>query len=60
MSDSFELSPDNGWFMLSVPLAIVASGLVMAAYAKYVRRSAYFVTGSGTAPETVPLAPEHS
>jgi amino acid transporter len=60
MSDSFELSPDNGWFMLSVPLAIVASGLVMAAYAKHVRRSPYFVKGDATAPETVPLTAERS
>ncbi|MFF1357439.1 APC family permease [Streptomyces sp. NPDC058297] len=55
MSDRFELSPDNGWFMLSVPVAIVASGVVMAAYAKYVRRSPYFATGRGTAPEAVRL-----
>ncbi|MCQ4212112.1 APC family permease [Streptomyces longispororuber] len=48
MSDRFELSPDNGWFMLSVPAAIVVSGVVMAAVAKYRRRSPYFVTGRGT------------
>ncbi|MYR03826.1 amino acid transporter, partial [Streptomyces sp. SID6139] len=48
MSDHFELSPDNGWFMLSVPAAIVLSGLVMAAVAKYHRRSPYFVAGHST------------
>ncbi|WP_432010341.1 APC family permease [Streptomyces cucumeris] len=47
-TDHFELSPDNGWFMFSLPCAIVASGLVMAAWAKYRRRSPYFVTGRGT------------
>ncbi|MEU8822277.1 APC family permease [Streptomyces sp. NPDC048636] len=47
-ADHFELDPDNGWFMFSLPCAIVASGLVMAAWAKYRRRSPYFVTGRGT------------
>ncbi|MFI6938805.1 APC family permease [Streptomyces sp. NPDC050418] len=42
MSDHFELSPDNGWFMLAVPAGVVLSGLVMAAWAKYRRRSPYF------------------
>ncbi|MDI3420057.1 APC family permease [Streptomyces luteolus] len=48
-SDHFALSPDNGWFLLSVPGAVVVSGLVMAAWAKYRRRSAYFTHGRGTA-----------
>ncbi|MDG4862031.1 APC family permease [Streptomyces sp. T-3] len=48
MSDHFELSPDNGWFMLAVPTAIVVSGLGMAAWAKYRRRSAYFAPGWGS------------
>ncbi|WP_353946231.1 APC family permease [Streptomyces sp. HUAS MG91] len=56
MSDHFELSPDNGWFMLSVPAAILLSGLVMAAVAKYRRRSPYFATGRGTDADAVPLA----
>lgn len=47
-SDHFELSPDNGWFMLSVPAAIVLSGLAMAAWAKYRRRSGYFTRGEGS------------
>ncbi|MFC7309675.1 APC family permease [Streptomyces monticola] len=50
-SDHFELSPDNGWFMLTVPTAVVVSGLLMAAWAKYGRRSAYFTHGRGTAEE---------
>ncbi|MFJ4713725.1 APC family permease [Streptomyces sp. NPDC088785] len=56
MSDHFALSPDNGWFMLSVPAAILLSGLAMAAVAKYHRRSPYFVTGRGTDADAVPLA----
>ncbi|WP_338702742.1 APC family permease [Streptomyces sp. Q6] len=58
MSDDFELSPDNGWFMLSVPAAIVVSGLVMAAIAKYRRRSPYFATGRGTDAAAPAPAPE--
>ncbi|MEV5610698.1 APC family permease [Streptomyces sp. NPDC052225] len=56
MSDSFELRPDNGWFMLSVPAAIIVSGLVMAAVAKYGRRSPYFTTGRGTDADALTLA----
>ncbi|MYW63292.1 amino acid permease [Streptomyces sp. SID8379] len=56
MSDHFELSPGNGWFMLSVPVVIVLSGLVMAAVAKYGRRSPYFTTGRGTDADAVPPA----
>lgn len=48
-SDHFELSPDNGWFMLTVPAAVIVSGLVMAAVAKYGRRSPYFVRGRSAA-----------
>lgn len=55
MSDHFELSPDNGWFMVSLPAAIVLAGLVMAAVAKYVRKSPYFTTGHGTDAEAVAL-----
>lgn len=55
MSDHFELSPDNGWFMFSLPAAIVLSGLVMAAVAKYVRRSPYFITGRGTDADALTL-----
>lgn len=66
MSDHFELSPDNGWFMLTVPGGILASGLAMAAVARYRRRSPYFVRGGrGTAEiiaETSPgsAEPQHT
>jgi amino acid transporter len=59
MSDSFELSPDNGWFMFSVPVVIIASGLVVAAYAKYVRKSPYFETGRGTDADAIELPMDH-
>ncbi|MFJ3305297.1 APC family permease [Streptomyces sp. NPDC086549] len=47
-ADRLELRPDNGWFLLLMPLAMIASGFVAAAYAKWVRRSPYFRTGEGT------------
>ncbi|MFF4399760.1 APC family permease [Streptomyces sp. NPDC001480] len=55
MSDHFELSPDNGWFMFSLPAGIVLVGLGMAAVARYVRRSPYFTTGRGTDAEALTL-----
>ncbi|MFE2264003.1 APC family permease [Streptomyces griseosporeus] len=55
MSDHFELSPDNGWFMVALPAAIVLAGLVMAAVAKYGRKSPYFTTGHGTDADAVAL-----
>ncbi|MFI0508938.1 APC family permease [Streptomyces sp. WSLK1-5] len=55
MSDHFELSPDNGWFMFSLPAVIVLAGLGMAAVAKYVRHSPYFSTGRGTDAESLTL-----
>ncbi|MEV5849424.1 APC family permease [Streptomyces sp. NPDC051985] len=47
-ADHFELSPDNGWFLLTTPLLMIGSGFAAAAWAKYVRRSPYFRTGEGT------------
>ncbi|WP_372344413.1 hypothetical protein [Streptomyces sp. KL116D] len=41
--------------MLSVPAAIIVSGFVMAAVAKYRRRSPTPVTGRGTDADAVPL-----
>lgn len=48
MSDHFSATPDNGWFMLLIPVLIIAAGLGVAAYAKYGRRSPYFTTRRGT------------
>lgn len=47
-TDHFALRADNGWFLLSTPLAMIASGFVAAAWARWVRRSPYFRTGKGT------------
>ncbi|WP_330262731.1 APC family permease [Streptomyces griseorubiginosus] len=55
MSDHFALSPDNGWFMFSLPAVIVLAGLGMAAVAKYVRHSPYFTTGRGTDADALTL-----
>ncbi|MFE7173980.1 APC family permease [Streptomyces sp. NPDC057616] len=59
-ADHLELRADNGWFLLLTPLAMIASGFVAAAWAKWVRRSPYFRTGDGTdadAPQLLPTAP---
>ncbi len=56
-ADHFEVSPDNGWFMLLCPALMLLSGVAAAAWAKWVRKSPYFVTGRTTAP-TAPTATE--
>ncbi|MFD5395759.1 APC family permease [Streptomyces sp. NPDC127097] len=55
MSDHFELSPDNGWFMLLLPTLFVLAGLATAAWAKWVRRAPYFRTGQGTDADAITL-----
>ncbi len=55
MSDHFEATPDNGWFMLLIPALIVLTGLVAAAVAKWRRRSPYFTTGRGTDADALAL-----
>ena len=47
-TDHFAVSVDNGWFLLCVPIVLVVSGAVMAAVARWGRRSDYFRTGRGT------------
>ncbi|MGV9713634.1 APC family permease [Gordonia sp. NPDC003424] len=47
-ADHYELVPNNGWFLISIPIMMVGSGLVMAAVAKWWRKSPYFVSGRGT------------
>ncbi|MDT9695753.1 APC family permease [Streptomyces sp. P17] len=59
-ADHFEVSADNGWFLLATPLAMIASGFLAAAWARYVRKSPYFRTGRGSdaeAPQLIPTAP---
>lgn len=52
MSSGFAFSPSNGWFLLAVPAAIIASGFGMAAVAKWGRKSPYFGRASRPAPVT--------
>ncbi|MFF9165467.1 MULTISPECIES: APC family permease [unclassified Streptomyces] len=59
-ADHFALRADNGWFLLLMPLLMIASGCVAAAWAKWGRRSPYFRTGAGTdadAPELLTTLP---
>ncbi|WP_392754832.1 APC family permease [Streptomyces sp. LN590] len=49
-ADHFAISPDNGWFMLFCPAAMLLTGVGAAAWAKWVRKSPYFVTGRSLAP----------
>ncbi|MFJ9848707.1 APC family permease [Streptomyces sp. NPDC101150] len=55
MSDHFEASPDNGWFMLLLPALFVLAGLAVAAWAKWVRHAPYFRTGRGTDADAITL-----
>ncbi|MGA5561048.1 APC family permease [Streptomyces platensis] len=55
MSDHFELSPDNGWFMLMLPALFILAGLATAAWAKWIRRAPYFRTGQGTDADALTL-----
>ncbi|MEV0749091.1 APC family permease [Streptomyces sp. NBC_01220] len=52
-ADHFEVSPDNGWFMLLCPAVILLTGFVAAAWAKWARQSPYFVTGRSVAPDAL-------
>ncbi|MFI5529360.1 APC family permease [Kitasatospora sp. NPDC051853] len=56
-ADHFEVSAANGWFQLLVPALMIGSGLVAAAWARYVRRSPYFTTGRGTDADRADLLP---
>jgi len=47
-ADHFEVSADNGWFLLLTPTLMIVSGFVVGAWAKWGRKSAYFTTGRGT------------
>ena len=58
-ADHLELSPDNGWFLLLTPLAMIVSGCVAAAWAKWVRRSPYFRSGTGTDADAPRLLTTH-
>ncbi|MFF1872269.1 APC family permease [Kitasatospora herbaricolor] len=56
-ADHFELSADNGWFQLLGPVLMIGTGLLAAAWARWVRRSPYFTTGRGTDADVADLTP---
>ena len=47
-TDHFAVDAANGWFQLSVPVLMVLSGVAVAAWAKWVRKSDYFAGGRAT------------
>ncbi|MDN3060991.1 APC family permease [Streptomyces sp. SRF1] len=55
MSDHFQATPDNGWFLLLIPALFLLTGLIAAAVAKWRRGSAYFTTGRGTDADAIAL-----
>jgi amino acid transporter len=58
-TDHFEVRPDNGWFELLTPALIVLSGLGVAAWAKWRRRSPYFRVDRVVETEVVPGGTAH-
>ncbi|GAA3012704.1 APC family permease [Kitasatospora albolonga] len=57
-ADHFEVNAANGWFQLLTPTLMILSGLVAAAWAKWVRKSPYFTTGRGTDADSADLLPQ--
>ncbi|MQY07382.1 APC family permease [Actinomadura macrotermitis] len=56
-ADHFALTAQNGWFQLTMPVLMIVSGVVAAAWAKWVRRSPYFTTGEPADPGAPDLLP---
>ena len=54
-TDHFAVDAANGWFQLMIPFLMIGSGLLVGAWAKWVRKSEYFVTGRGTDADTADL-----
>lgn len=59
-TDHFEVSADNGWFALLIPVLMIGSGLAAAAWARRHRRSPYFTRAGAQAVSHVPDAPDTS
>ncbi|MFE4414936.1 APC family permease [Streptomyces sp. NPDC056821] len=55
-TDHFELSADNGWFALLVPVLMIGSGLLAAAWARWHRRSTYFSRSRDAASGNDPIS----
>jgi hypothetical protein len=54
-TDHYQLDASNGWFELSVAAAMVLTGVLAGAWAKWVRHSLYFTDGRGTDPDGTDL-----
>ncbi|MFD4975287.1 APC family permease [Streptomyces sp. NPDC058424] len=55
-TDHLELSADNGWFALLVPVLMIGSGLLAAAWARWHRRSPYFSRSRDAASGNDPIS----
>src|SRR5262249_29930083 len=53
-SPGFALSALNGRFLVVVPALVVAVGVALSAWAKWVRRSPYFAPGGSVAGDLTP------
>jgi amino acid transporter len=53
-ADHFELAAENGWFELLVPVLMIGSGLLAAAWARWHRRAPYFTAGFGASADDGP------
>ncbi|WP_219603326.1 APC family permease [Mycobacteroides sp. LB1] len=53
----FAFDPANGKFLVAVPAGIIAIGLVISAWSKWVRRAPYFRGAAGTDSDAIVLAP---
>ncbi len=58
-ADHLEISPDNGWFLLLIPVTMIVTGVAAGAWAKRGRKSAYFATGRGTDGDTLDILVAH-
>jgi hypothetical protein len=53
----FAFDAENGKFLVVVPIAIIAAGLVVSAWSKWVRKAPYFRGAAATDGDAIVLAP---
>lgn len=55
--EHFAFDPENGKFLVAVPVTIIVAGLLVSAWSKWVRRAPYFYGGQGTDSDALDLTP---